>query len=188
MAAIKQSTKGEMAMSDKMVVKGSTVSARQLKDFFRQIDDGSLTGTMVQAILEHRDPFTVSGTFRRDMRKEGWTLLENVPRRLNSAIDGISFLKGSEKYINGEEVVRRARTGLDANYGQEDAEWLLDNRNMIPAELRKYYLVFPGTIWRGSTGGRCFPCLNWNGFRWCLSFGGLGDDWSFSDRLGCGRK
>src|SRR3989338_10507910 len=80
----------------------------------------------------------VTSTFKRDMRKEGWTLSENVSRRLNSAIDGISFLKKGENYINGEEMVRRARTELDANYGQEDAEWLLEHQDQIPTEFRKF--------------------------------------------------
>ncbi len=44
-------------MSDKMVVEGSSVTASQLKDFFRQMDDGSITGHIVQGILEHRNPF-----------------------------------------------------------------------------------------------------------------------------------
>lgn len=43
-------------MAGKTVVAGSTVSASQLKDFFRQIDDGSINGQIMQAILEHRNP------------------------------------------------------------------------------------------------------------------------------------
>lgn len=42
-------------MADNVV--GSSVTARQLKDLFRQIDDGSITGVHVQALLEHRNPF-----------------------------------------------------------------------------------------------------------------------------------
>ncbi len=44
-------------MATKIVVGGSTVSASQLKDMFRQIEDGSLNGIHIQAILEHRNPF-----------------------------------------------------------------------------------------------------------------------------------
>lgn len=55
-------------MADNVV--GSSVSANQLKDLFRQIADGSLSGGHVQAFLEHRNPFekksritfTVTGT------------------------------------------------------------------------------------------------------------------------------
>ena len=45
-----------MAMQ-KVVVEGLSVSAPQLKDLFRQIDDGSIGGRHIQALLEHRDPF-----------------------------------------------------------------------------------------------------------------------------------
>jgi hypothetical protein len=37
---------------------GTSISAAQLKDLFRQIDEGSITGAIVQAVLEHRNPFT----------------------------------------------------------------------------------------------------------------------------------
>ena len=130
----------------------------------------------------------MTSTFKRDMRKEGWTLSENVSRRLSSAIDGISFLKKGENYINGEEMVRRARTELDANYGQEDAEWLLEHQDQIPTEFRKFYLVFPGTIWRGSRGRRSVPYLYWDGDRWVLDFGWLGFGWDSLYRLVRPRK
>ena len=46
-------------MADKKtVVAGSSVTASQLKDFFRQIEDGSLGHSHIQAMLEHRNPFT----------------------------------------------------------------------------------------------------------------------------------
>jgi len=44
-------------MATKIVVAGSTVSASQLKDFFRQVEDRSIDGNIMQAILEHRNPF-----------------------------------------------------------------------------------------------------------------------------------
>ncbi len=44
-------------MAVKTVVAGSTVSAQQLKDLFRQIADGSLGGYEMQAFLDHRNPF-----------------------------------------------------------------------------------------------------------------------------------
>ena len=44
-------------MAKKTVIAGSTVSAQQLKDFFRQIADGGITHLHMQAILERRNPF-----------------------------------------------------------------------------------------------------------------------------------
>ena len=42
--------------TNKVVVAGSDVTASQLKDFFRQIEDGSINGGILQAVLDHRDP------------------------------------------------------------------------------------------------------------------------------------
>ena len=45
-------------MAKKNVIEGSNkVSASQLKDFFRQIDEGGINGDQIQAILERRNPF-----------------------------------------------------------------------------------------------------------------------------------
>lgn len=130
----------------------------------------------------------ITDFFKRDMRKEGWILLDNAPRRLSSAVSGVSFLKEDESSIDGEEMVHRARVELDANYGQEDAEWLLDNQDKIPAELRNFYPVFPATIWRDSGGRRSVPSLHWRGDGWVLYFFWLDSDWSSSDRLVVPRK
>lgn len=117
-----------------------------------------------------------------------WKLLENTPRRLTSAnIEAVSFLKGNETYINGEEMVRRA-VELDANYGQEDAEFLLEHQADIPKELRSLYLVFPGTKWQGSDEDRDVPCLSWDGGQWVLFFCWLDYDFDGSDRLVRPRK
>jgi hypothetical protein len=51
-------------MAAKVVVEGSSaVTASQLKDLFRQIDDRSITGQHIQAFLEHRDPFAPFAPF-----------------------------------------------------------------------------------------------------------------------------
>lgn len=130
----------------------------------------------------------ISGNFRFDKRKDGWTLLENSPHRISSVIYGIPFLKEGEDYVNGEEMVRRARYELDANYGQEDAEWLVENQDKIPVELRNFYLVFPATIWRGPDGLRSVSYLFWDGDRWSLLFRWLDVDWRSSYRLVAPRK
>lgn len=43
--------------TNKVVVAGSDVTASQLKDFFRQIEDGSIKHHHLQAFLDHRNPF-----------------------------------------------------------------------------------------------------------------------------------
>jgi hypothetical protein len=45
-------------MATKNVIEGSNkVSASQIKDLFRQIEEGGITGDHIQAILERRNPF-----------------------------------------------------------------------------------------------------------------------------------
>jgi hypothetical protein len=49
----------EKNMATKPVVEGLVPPASQLKELFRQIDDGSLNSLDLQAFLEHRNPFGV---------------------------------------------------------------------------------------------------------------------------------
>lgn len=128
--------------------------------------------------------------FSRDMRERGWKPLEHTSRRITSVADLelVSFLKPGEDRINGEEMVRRARHELNANLGQEDAEWLMEHQDQIPAEFRNFYLTFPGTVWQDSDGDRCVPCLYWYDGRWCLDFYWLEVDWISSVRLLRSRK
>lgn len=142
----------------------------------------------LQVAIEGHFGAVVSGNFRYDKRKDGWTLLENAPRRISGAVAGVPFLKDGYDRMNGEEMVRRARFELDANLGQEDAEWLLDNQDKIPAELRNFYLVFTATVWRGQDGGRRVPVLRWGGGRRRLGFGWLGRGFSRGSRLAAPAK
>jgi hypothetical protein len=79
----------EMNMAAKTVVEGSTVSASQLRDLFRQIADGGITGNHMQAFIEHRDPWaqkqiTVTSDgrsgieFVRDLNKLGRRVSEGA--------------------------------------------------------------------------------------------------------------
>ena len=43
--------------TQKVVVEGSSVTASQMKDFFRQIEDGSINGTYLQMFLDHQLEF-----------------------------------------------------------------------------------------------------------------------------------
>ncbi len=43
--------------TNKVVVVGSSVTAGQMKDFWRQVDDGSISSHTLQAFLDHQNPF-----------------------------------------------------------------------------------------------------------------------------------
>jgi len=42
--------------TQKVLVGGSSLTAGQMKDFWRQVDDGSINGLNLQAFLDHKDP------------------------------------------------------------------------------------------------------------------------------------
>jgi len=122
-------------------------------------------------------------------KEEGWTLLEDVPFNGQQFIpDIVEFLKSGESSVKGEVMAQRAKE-LNANLGQHHAEYLLEHQELISTEWRgRYYLTFPGTVWRGSGGDRFVPCLHWGGDGWCLDWRWLGLGWSGGARLVSLRK
>lgn len=133
-----------------------------------------LTADIVEEIGKLAKP---KPKFLNDRTKDGWELVEDVG--LTPAITSptqlelVSFLKEGESYVNGEVMAKRA-IELKAAMGQNHAEWLLAHQSEIPKEFRKYYLVFTGTIWRGSDGRRYVPYLYWYDNGWYLGFNCLG--------------
>ncbi|OHA52037.1 MAG: hypothetical protein A3A97_00615 [Candidatus Terrybacteria bacterium RIFCSPLOWO2_01_FULL_40_23] len=129
--------------------------------------------------------------FARDMAKEtGWTLLEDVSEPSEIAISSlelVTFLNRGESHVSGDTLRNRAKEN-GANFGQRQAEYLLERQDEIPKEWRDFYLVFPGTVWRDSRGRRRVPSLNWIGGRWFLDFRWLDYDWDSVDRLVRPRK
>jgi hypothetical protein len=62
-------------MATKNVIEGSNkVSASQLKDFFRQIDEGGITGDHIQALLERKNPFEESITTKRNFSRQSFKI------------------------------------------------------------------------------------------------------------------
>lgn len=129
--------------------------------------------------------------FKHDKTKDGWTCKdsERGSQRITSAdqiknLISVSFLEKGESYVNGEVMLQRAKE-RKLDFSQYDLEYLLENQKEIPKKLRDFYLVFPGTVWRGSGGGRRVADLRWGGGEWCLDWGWgwLGRDWRSGNRL-----
>lgn len=112
--------------------------------------------------------------FRFDKRKNGWELIENVLLADNqeNKLFLHSFLNEGENYVSGEKMLKRAKKMGDLA-GQLHAERILTQADTIPDEWKKYFLLFPGTVWRGSDGDLRVPYLGWRGGEWCLLFGWL---------------
>ena len=124
-------------------------------------------------------------SFSRDMRKDGWELVEDVLEEAvpASRLELVSFLRRGESRVSGETWADVAEK-QGASLGQRQAEYLLEHQGEIPSKWRDYYLVFPGTVWRGRDGRLYVPCLGWHGRQWCcLYFHWLENDWYSSDRL-----
>lgn len=115
-------------------------------------------------------------------------LREHVPCRIISVSDLelIPFLKDNEVNTDCEEMARRART-LGADLGLEDAEFMFKHQNGIPADFRRFHLIFPGTImltdpWNGRPQ-RCIPRLICDEKLWSLGFCRLWSDFNAGSRL-----
>ena len=166
----------------------------QVKEIKSQMKRGVLTPRHIQALIEHRNPFPKKAEaptpvpLKYDKTKDGWTLVEDVPFDGEQFTpDLVEFLKPGESYVNGEVMKQRAKE-LNAHLGQGHAEYLLEHQELIPKEWRDKFLVFPGTVWQDSVGGRGVPCLYWSGDRWYLYFNWLGYGWDSGVRLVCLRK
>jgi len=133
----------------------------------------SLESVLNQAFLAQLEKIKVA--FSNDKTRDGWKLIKNTekPEEIDiSSLELIPFLKDKETSIKGEELVKRAKK-LKANLGQYHAEYLLEHQEDIPEDWRDYYIVFPGTIWRGSVGFRNVSFLYWGGSDWSLRFAWL---------------
>ncbi len=131
-------------------------------------------------------------SFIHDKTMDGGKLFENVPQRITSIslisnLQLVCVLREGESSIYGDTTLRRT-SRHDTNFGQLDAEYLLEHQNEIPAEFRKYHIFFPGTIWEYRyglyDGDHQIPVLYWNRDcgRWSIDFH-IYSHWSLGVRL-----
>jgi hypothetical protein len=116
-----------------------------------------------------------------DRARDGWTLVGNANCTGTEELELAGFLHQGESRVDGNEMVRRAKE-LGNQAGQLHAELLLRQRDEIPKEWQRFYLVFPGTTWRLPNGGLHVPYLYWCG-RWYLDWDWLGYNWGGGGRL-----
>ena len=153
-------------------------------------DPAALKSYLQKGVEGKFDGVASAHRFVHDKTKDGWTLIGNTQRHIASVrdLEVVPFLKKGEDYISGEEMLRRARVELDANYDEEDAEYVLEHQYEIPEEFRPYYLIFPGTGWLDLQGIHNVPALYWNDERWNLGFFWLTSGWRSLGRFVRPRK
>ena len=110
----------------------------------------------------------MNNIFKNNKESEGWKLISNNPLSITKDFEVYSFLEGEER-IDGDTLLKRDKI----KYGQEDAEWLLDNQELLK-DYKDFYLIFLGTVWEGSDGRRRVAGLDFGGRQWCLRFSWLG--------------
>ncbi len=97
------------------------------------------------------------------------------------------FLKPKEEWVKG--TVMDERTFIaGSNLGLGHALEMYERRDEIPVELRKFVLVFTGTVLVRGHGGRYVAYLHWLGDQWYLGFRWLGRDFISRDRVLRSRK
>lgn len=122
--------------------------------------------------------------FNQDVSKKGLTIIEDIggvgiPV---AELELVSFFKGNEKYVSGKTIFQRSQK-LGINLGQNQVEYLLDNQKEIPNNWRKYYLVFPKTIWKDRSSMLYFLFLYWDSKSWRVNFKWFLHAWPSNTRL-----
>lgn len=188
--------------AQKVVVDGSNISAGQMKDFWRQVADGSITGEMFQSFLERRNPFEEKSV----AKSIGDMLTHHVTvDRTRSPQDAIAAT-GRNQYVNENVVAMMPRGEGD----EADVIFFKLGRSVSDADLDKEYALrglepidpyalaavneadpafadeHPnGTHWKDADGNWCYIAFGrWRGVRVFVrrDDGGWDDGWSFAGR------
>ncbi|RJR31487.1 hypothetical protein C4569_02020 [Candidatus Parcubacteria bacterium] len=122
---------------------------RRLWEVLRRVMEGTLNPDAVATALQK----IAEGTLPTEMTIAGRTY------------EIVDFLQKEDKgSVVGHTMVERAKE-LNANLGEDDAQYLLDHQEEIPEALRgKVVFVFPG--WRGPDDPGCVAYVYWRGDRW----------------------
>ncbi len=73
-----------------------------------------------------------------------------------------TILPDDNDIIDGNEMVRLSEKLTDC-LGVEQLEKMMDHKESIPVEWRKYYIIFPATEWTDELCKKYIPCIFYNG-------------------------
>lgn len=179
-------------------VVGSSVTANQLKDFFRQIADGSLNGQHLQAFLEHRNPFNNGAAQVQTTLTvpPHLTILERIALGVydwkSEDITGKRFphdaaTVGEWEFdlfypncsISSEDAVSRAEVD---GWTVAKAEHLLAFGQAFPEEQRKFPIIALGSVYSVFSGRYVLALWSDDGKRGVV-LDGWGVGWGSNYRL-----
>lgn len=120
--------------TSKAVVEGASVTGPQWKELVRQIVDGELTSSEVQAIIERRNPFEQSHHVPRQQ--------EDKRERVNG-VPVVQVLRIKLGTFKSNEELRRAVQDKRQRLGQGDGRWNDQSLDRIPirTEMEEVELV-----------------------------------------------
>ena len=176
--------------SDHGLIHETIVTGRKVgagKDFWATLAHNEELFAKVVAFVATATRVVFSLIAKIDRDIAGWTCIEPVKAEEGEFESFLAeFLEPGESCLGGEEMVKIAKkqgilTGL------RHAEAMLRDQDRIPADWRKYYLVFP-EVWQSPRGRRYVFYLYWDGDRWCLGYNWLGNDFYSDCRLVASRK
>ncbi len=129
---------------NKTVIEGSSnVSAPQLKDFFRQIDEKLITGTMIQDILEKRNPFSRNWRTWKTIEIGRYTFSSEICSRLKDKGFTVDTAAASHilehLYIstNNPEKINLALVDMeDLGFSEDDYTGLIPYADVLKRALK----------------------------------------------------
>jgi len=109
--------------------------------------------------------------FIRDLVADGWTITKNVaaPKSIDVS-SGLELFTLNREEIILEEYITQASQERKIVLGQRHIEQFLLNQDKAPVELRKYHLIFSGTIWCDPYGDYCVATLFFQGLCWKVEY------------------
>src|SRR3989344_103272 len=94
----------------------------------------------------------------------------------------LGFLRGDEKSVIDHTMVERAKE-MNANLGEDDGQFLLDNQQDIPVALGGGKVVFVFTDWHEPYDPSLVDCVRWRGGRWVQYWRWLDYGWGGHGRV-----
>ncbi|MFH1393103.1 MAG: hypothetical protein ABIG73_01845 [Patescibacteria group bacterium] len=95
----------------------------------------------------------------------------------------VDFFKPDEIFVEGTVMLSRARK-MGIKPKQEMIKKLLENKHLLPEELKRFDIVLPGTVKRiGERKIKMISYLCHKGGNWVEGLGGVRYDWGENARL-----
>jgi hypothetical protein len=95
----------------------------------------------------------------------------------------IDFFEPNEIFVEGTIMLKRGKK-MGIRLKQEMIKKLLENKHLLPEELKDFDIVLPGTVRRvGSRKIRMISYLCRKGGKWIEGIGGVKYDWGERARL-----